>query len=661
MIKARADIPALWNDYCLKHQGNIQAAQDGEPGYYLVDVSELMYEQPDLVEALTNRFQETHTSALEQIVEHLAPDQSKTMDIRYTNLPHEFRRRVRDFTAEDIGHLQSYDDVLVTSVSDTTRKIKVGVFSCKDCGLRILVEQDEFAFTEPMMCPTENGGCGKRAPTFHCLLLPSESYWDDGQDIEVQDPLDMIDSGAPGKAIVVLEGKALCNSVQPGERIRVIGEHRIKQKRHGNAKSVNFISYIKANHVEKTEEEDCSEITDADRAVFDEIVKMGPEACLIGSIAPNVQGEDKVKLALGLQLFCSPPGDERKDFHVLLAGDPGTAKSAMAMSIQAMHPRSIFTTAEGSTDVGLTAALVPSPFGDDRKTLEAGAFVLADRGHIIVDELDKLKEKSYGSFYEALEQQTTTISKAGAKVTLHTRCPVLAICNPKSGRFDDRKLLSAQIGLPAPIFSRFGLKFMIKDFVKEQRDRQISDKVVDAHWNRGNVLPLYPPSIWKKYSKYSKTLRLRVDAKALKGIIADEYVKMRKEAQRQRDSCIDAPMPSARQLGDILRITEAIARLNLDTEIKIGYVNKAIELMNNSLKEGDDETYAGVRYSDMSSIPLMKQLIIDNADEMGAANEQMVIDKARELHVNDPEGILDKLTKEGTTYRPRYNFIKVIK
>lgn len=133
---------------------------------------------------------------------------------------------------------------------------------------------------------------------------------------------------------------------------------------------------------------------------------------IIASIAPSVYGHLDVKRAIALSLFGGErknPGEKhrvRGDINVLICGDPGTAKSQFLKYITKCAPRSVFTTGQGASAVGLTAYVQKSPITKEW-TLEAGALVLADNGVCLIDEFDKMNDRDRVSIHESLEQQVS--------------------------------------------------------------------------------------------------------------------------------------------------------------------------------------------------------------------------------------------------------------
>lgn len=217
---------------------------------------------------------------------------------------------------------------------------------------------------------------------------------------------------------------------------------------------------------------------------------------LAASLAPFIYGHDMIKKAIVLQLLqgiprtFGPSSKIRGDINILCVGDPGAAKSQLLRVASKVLPISVITTGRGSSGVGLTAAVIVDPQTGERR-LEAGATVLADRGILIVDELDKILADDRALLHEALEQQSISIAKAGLHATLNARCSVLAAANPIYGYFDKQRSFAENIALPDSLLSRFDLVFVVQD--STTHDKEISKHVIGNHIEQYDPAPLPIP------------------------------------------------------------------------------------------------------------------------------------------------------------------------
>lgn len=207
---------------------------------------------------------------------------------------------------------------------------------------------------------------------------------------------------------------------------------------------------------------------------------------IIKSIAPSIYGHEDIKTAIALSLFggvsknINDKHHIRGDINVLLLGDPGTAKSQFLKYVEKTAHRSVFTTGQGASAVGLTASVRKDPVTREW-TLEGGALVLADKGTCLIDEFDKMNDADRTSIHEAMEQQSISISKAGIVTTLQARCAIIAAANPIRGRYNPTIPFQQNVELTEPILSRFDVLCVVKDTVDPVTDELLARFVVGSH------------------------------------------------------------------------------------------------------------------------------------------------------------------------------------
>ncbi len=162
------------------------------------------------------------------------------------------------------------------------------------------------------------------------------------------------------------------------------------------------------------------------------------------SIAPSIYGYDEIKKALALQLFGGTPdkrlidgGLIRSDIHILLIGDPGSAKTRLLQAVSSIVPKGIYVSGKSTSSAGLTASAERDEISEGGWTLRAGALVLGSGGEVSIDEFDKISADDKSALLEALESQTISVAKAGIVARFNTKTSVLAAANPKFGRFDE--------------------------------------------------------------------------------------------------------------------------------------------------------------------------------------------------------------------------------
>lgn len=504
------------------------------------------------------------------------------VNIRIANYDGIFLDSLKRLRSDVIGKFISFDG-LVKRKSDIIPRIKMAMFECNSCMRLHEIKQKTDVIVEPSLCKD----CGGR----NFRLLAEECEYVDMQVLSIQEPLENLAGRETPRVMTVLIEDDLVETVTPGELLRLTGILKVIKKK--NQDNMRYL--IECNHIQVLEKEyEDIELSPEDEERMQEMGK-DPEifSKLRNSVAPTIKGMDTVKDSIVLQLFSGTEktltdgSRKRNDIHLLIVGDPGIGKSDMMTTVSKHAPGGIFTSGKGSSAAGLTAAAVRDETGG--WTLEAGALVLGDRGHVCVDEFDKMRPEDRSALHEAMEQQQISVAKAGITATLNSRCSIMAAANPKYGRFDKFKPIGEQIDLPATILSRFDIIFPIEDVPDEQKDSDIAWHILDIHENDDYLKYDINTDDFKKYIAYARqNCQPRVKGKA-KEKIHDFYVEMRSLVQNRED-----PIPiTPRQLEGMIRLTEASAKAHLREDAIVEDAERAIDIMKDYLQRVGFDAVSG--------------------------------------------------------------------
>ncbi len=591
-----------------------------------------------------------------------------TFHARFFNLPEDHRIHLRKIRSDHIGKLISVNGIL-TRASEVKPILTEGVFECRSCGEKIRINQGDY-YTKPYQC--SNNACNRKGPF---TFLTQESTFIDWQKIRLQEKPEELPPGQLPRSLDAYLKEDLVDVVRPGNRITAVGILYSAQDMGQRGSLKTFHVFLDVVSLDTSEiDTERLEITPQEEVKIKELSQdEWIHRKIVHSIAPSIYGNENIKEAVALQLFGGVSRSQkdgskfRGESHLLLVGDPGTGKSQLLQYVSKIAPRGLYTSGKGSTAVGLTAAVLRDKETGDF-ALEAGALVLADRGIACLDEFDKMEASDRVAIHEAMEQSTISIAKAGIVATLNARTCILAAANPTFGRYDEYKNVHENIKrLPVTILSRFDLIFILRDRPEAERDSQMADVIIQSITEE--VEPPIDGELLRKYIHYAKRTsfpELSADAAArLKAF----YVEKRGTGEQQ-----DAPVPiTARQLGALIRLSQAHARMALRKEVTIEDAEAAIRLLEYSLRQvgTDQETgmsdidiiYTGQSKTQRDRMETLNDLIRDMFRQRGEAlpiDDVLQEGERNNLQRSFMQRAIEQLIAQGLLYQPETGKIRPV-
>ncbi len=389
-----------------------------------INFEDLASSSPTLAEALLSNPEEI-LQVLETALEETGL--IKNPRIRCNSLPETQKTKIRTIRANHLNQLIFFEG-LVRQASEVRPQVVNAKFECPSCGTVISVLQVDKKFREPSRC-----SCGRKGQ----FRLMSKTMVDAQRLVIEESPESLTGGEQPRRLSVFLKEDLVEPGMEekttPGSKVRVLGILKeVPVPLPSGAISTRFDLAIEANNLiplESTYED--LKISEEDERQIEELAA-NPELFtkLRDSIAPSIWGYNEIKESLILQMFggvrkVSPDGTtSRGDIHLFLMGDPGVAKSVTLKFISNIAPKGRYVVGMGASGRGITATVVRDEFLKGW-SLEAGAMVLANKGVVCVDEIEKMTPEDRSAMHEALEQQTVTISKANVQACYASNTEIL--------------------------------------------------------------------------------------------------------------------------------------------------------------------------------------------------------------------------------------------
>jgi DNA replicative helicase MCM subunit Mcm2 (Cdc46/Mcm family) len=293
--------------------------------------------------------------------------------------------------------------------------------------------------------------------------------------------------------------------------------------------------------------------------------------------------DKEIKSAMMLQAVGAPENafGHRTGIHILLAGDPGTAKTLLLHSMSEILPGSRYIDASGATAAGVTASaeqIEDFYTGKTRWGLRPGVIALTPKDSVCsLDELN-LYKGDLGDIHTALESGKITKTTGPVKGTLRADCSILAGANPMDG--DNKKFIKGrpftkQIGMTIPLLQRFDLIFVLLDRANKATDEAIAMSILGYGENLTTDKTV---DFVQKYIAMAKTIQPKFTKEAA------EYIS--KSHSRKRSKQGDY-IRSHRLVPALQRLALATARFDFSEEVTIAHVRYAEDVCAKSLNEKD--------------------------------------------------------------------------
>jgi len=211
---------------------------------------------------------------------------------------------------------------------------------------------------------------------------------------------------------------------------------------------------------------------------------------------------------------------------------------------------------------------------------------LADKGVCAIDEFGCINEKDRTTIHEAMEQQTLSVAKAGIVCKLNCRATVIAVTNAKGGLYDHEKNFQSNVGIGAPLLSRFDIIFKLIDSSDEMKD----DNVATFLLNQAISGAGYDCS--KKYSdaltvSHWSMDKLRAYIATVKGfqptLSRNASIILQRHYEKCRGSDNMSINITVRFLESLIRLSQAHARLMYRSIVQLDDAVAVILIMNCSV------------------------------------------------------------------------------
>ncbi|CAL5417500.1 unnamed protein product [Camellia sinensis] len=200
------------------YESEIEAMRPSESNTMFIDFSHVMRFNDVLQKAISDeylRFEPYLKNACKRFVMEQKPtfitddNPNKDINVAFFNLP--LLKRLRDLNTADVGKLVAVSGV-VTRTSEVRPELLQGTFKCLECGNVIKNVEQQFKYTEPIICV--NATCNNK---MRWALLRQDSKFADWQRVRVQEASKEIPAGSLPRSLDIILRHDIVEQARAGD------------------------------------------------------------------------------------------------------------------------------------------------------------------------------------------------------------------------------------------------------------------------------------------------------------------------------------------------------------------------------------------------------------------------------------------------------------
>ena len=589
----------------------------------------------------------------------------KKKKVRVFNLPKSQSRKAWEVRNSDIGKFIALQGIINKS-SSIIHECHAAKFECPQCGLQNMVLMQNKEYKVPARCTCQFRGK-------HRMV---EQFFKDYIKIGIAD--DMMDEtnkdrNVSREKMAELREDLTCleidKQLKPGRKVVLNGVFEYRQidntTEFESIFNVNSIEFIKVGW-------DIVQVNDMEEMDILEEMKNPHIVQEMAESIADVQGSQHAKIACLLLLAGAPTIYDsnkhlstRGTIHILLIGNPGSAKTFLAKRAGAISPIYSFQSAATASGKGLVASVAQDP---DLKcwAIYPGVVAMAHKGVVVIDEIDKTHEDDYGDHNNAMNDMEVPLAKANVKGRLDTETSYLATANPENRMFSTYSSFYSQIDMPKDFIDRFDIIFpMVTPLESDKRDK-IMETMLQRHNNeKKQVEAKYTHEFIRKYIAYCRQKKPHPE---LKPTYFDYIKEKLSELMKPRGD--EEAKISFRQLESVLRFAYASARLHM-RDITKDDIDLAFDLKKASFLGLGIIDEAGFSWAKMENIDVREKTAVERCkaflhEMMPASGATASLDdyyaKVKEANIMEEEAdkVLMKLKERGDFMEPRRGMLQKI-